>query len=675
MTENPFFETWTTPFGAPPFDRIRPDHFPEALDEAMRRHRAEIDAITADPAPADFDNTIAAMERAGRLLRCVHSVFSNLVVSLGGEALQQVERDYAPRLASHYTAISLDPGLFRRVDALHSKRAGLDLAPDQLRLLERSHLGFIRGGAALGEADKQRMAEISSRLATLHTAFGQNVLHDEKTWQLELGADDLDGLPDFVIEGARRAGTERGLPGGMVITLSRSLIEPFLTFSTRRDLCQIAHAAWIARGENPGPHDNRKLIPEILALRAERAKLLGYAHFADFRLADTMAGTPQAVARLTGEVWDAGRARALQEQARLQEMAEAEGLNAPLQACDWLFYAEKVRRADFAIDEAEVKPYFVLENIQRAVFDTAGRLFGLSFVPRPDVPVYHPDVRAYEVRAGARHIGLFLADNFARTGKRSGAWMSSYREQENMDEEIRPIIVNNNNFAPSTPALLSFDDARTMFHEFGHALHGLLSDVRYPSQSGTAVRRDFVELPSQIYEHWLEIPETLRQYARHHETGEPIPEALVEKLLAARTFNQGFATVEYTASAILDMQLHAHPAPETLDVAAFERTALSALGMPDAIGARHRPPHFQHLFAGGGYAAGYYSYLWAEVLDADGFALFESTGDAFDPALAARFKTLLSSGDTRDPMQLYIDFAGRAPDTRPLLVNRGLATG
>jgi peptidyl-dipeptidase Dcp len=672
MTENPFFETWTTPFGAPPFDRIRPAHFPAALDGGMARHRAEIDAIVADPAPASFDNTIVAMERAGRLLRCVHGVFANLVVSLGGEALQAIERDYAPKLAAHYTAIALDPGLFRRVEAVHAARATLGLAADQMRLLERSHLGFIRGGAALGEAEKLRMAEISSRLATLHTEFGQNVLHDETTWQLELGEGDLDGLPDFVIAGARRAAAERGLAGGMVITLSRSLIEPFLTFSTRRDLRRIAHAAWIARGENAGPHDNRALIPEILALRAERARLLGYRDFADFRLADTMAGTPDAVARLTGEVWDAGRARALQEQARLQAMAEAEGLNETLQAWDWLFYAEKVRRADYAIDEAEVKPYFVLENIQRAVFDTASRLFGLSFVPRPDVPVYHPDVRAYEVRAGERHIGLFLADNFARTGKRSGAWMSSYRDQENFDGEVRPIIVNNNNFAPSVPALLSFDDARTMFHEFGHALHGLLSDVRYPSQSGTSVRRDFVELPSQIFEHWLEVPETLREYARHHETGEPIPAALVEKLLAARTFNQGFATVEYTASAILDMQLHAHPQPERLDVAAFERAALAELGMPAAIGARHRPAHFQHLFAGGGYAAGYYSYLWAEVLDADGFALFEASGDVFNPELAARFRVLLSSGDTRDPMQLYVDFAGRAPDTRPLLINRGL---
>jgi len=598
-------------------------------------------------------------------------VFGNLVVSLGGDALQAIDLAFAPKLAQHHTAVALNPALFARVAALYVQRERLALAPDQLRLLERSHLGFIRNGAALGEAEKRRMAEISQRLATLHTQFGQNVLHDENTWQLELTEADLGGLPDFVIEGARRAAAERGLPGGLVITLSRSLIEPFLTFSTRRDLRQVAYQAWIARGEHPGAHDNTVLIPEILSLRAERARLLGYAHFADFRLADTMAGTPAAVSLLTTDVWDAGRRQALVETARLREMAEQDGLNEPLAAWDWRHYAERVRRADFAIDEAELKPYFVIENIQRAVFDTAGRLFGLSFVPRPDVAVYHPDVRAYEVRDGDRHVGLFLADNFARAGKRSGAWMSSYRDQENLDAPVSPIIVNNNNFAPSEPALLSFDDAETMFHEFGHALHGLLSQVRYPSQSGTSVRRDFVELPSQIYEHWLSVPETLRAYALHHETGAPIPDALVAKLLAARNFNQGFATVEYTASAILDMKLHEHPAPETLDVAAFEREVLAELGIPEAMGARHRPPHFQHLFAGGGYAAGYYSYLWAEVLDADGFALFEEAGDVFDPALAARFKTLLSSGDTRDPMELYVDFAGRSPQTAALLKNRG----
>jgi peptidyl-dipeptidase Dcp len=385
-----------------------------------------------------------------------------------------------------------------------------------------------------------------------------------------------------------------------------------------------------------------------------------------------MAGTQEAVARLTDEVWQAGRAKARIEADRLQLMAESDGVNDALQPWDWLHYAEKVRRADYAIDEAEVKPYFVLENIQRAAFDTAGRLFGLRFIPRPDVPVYHPEVRAYEVRDADGPIGLFLADHFARADKRSGAWMSSYRDQENLDGPVLPIIVNNNNFAPSTPALLSFDDAETLFHEFGHALHGLLSQVRYPSQSGTSVRRDFVEFPSQIYEHWLAAPAILREYARHHETGEPIPEALITRLLAARTFNQGFASVEYTASAILDMKLHAHPAPETLDIAAFEREVLAEIGMPPQIVPRHRPPHFQHLFAGSGYAAGYYSYLWAEVLDADGFELFEQSGDVFDPAIAARLRTILSAGDTRDPMELYVAFSGHTPQTGALLRNRGL---
>ncbi len=667
---NPFFETWTTSFAAPPFDLIRPEHFAPAFDEGMTRHKAEIAAIAEDPAVPDFANTIEAMERSGRFLKRVHAVFANLVVSLGGTALQAIDLDYAPKLAAHFAAIALDPRLFQRVAGLHAGQPKLD--PDQARVLERSHLGFVRAGAALGPSEKQRMAEISERLATLHTRFGQNVLHDENTWQLELTDADLAGLPDFVVEGARRAAAERGHPGGMVITLSRSLIEPFLTFSARRDLRRTAHAAWISRGEHPGAHDNTRLIPEILALRAERARLLGYTHFADFRLADTMAGTPAAVEGLTGEVWTAGRAQALAEAERLGRLAKAEGMNETLEAWDWLYYAEKVRYADYAIDEAEVKPYFVLENIQQAVFDTAGRLFGLSFIPRTDVPVYHPDVRAYEVREGERHVGLFLADNYARADKRSGAWMSSYRDQEDLDGSVAPIIVNNNNFAKSTPALLSYDDAETMFHEFGHALHGLLSQVRYPSQSGTAVRRDFVELPSQIYEHWLSVPETLARFARHHETNEPIPAALVAKLHAARNFNQGFDTVEYTASAILDMRLHTHPTPETLDIARFEREVLAELGMPAAIGARHRPPHFQHLFAGGGYAAGYYSYLWAEVLDADGFARFEESGDPFNPELAAKFKILLSSGDTRDPMELYVDFAGRMPETKALLMSRGL---
>ncbi len=680
MAQNPLLVRWTTPFGAPPFDAIAPADFSPAFDQGMQDHWAEIEAIAATTAPPSFANTIVAMERGGRTLGRVAALFFNLVSSHGNAALQEVEREMAPKLAAHQSRVTLHPALFARVAALHERRAGLGLDPDELRLLERSHLGFVRAGAGLDEAGRVRMAEINTRLATLHTDFGQNVLHDEREWTMRLSEADLVGLPGFVVEGARQAAAERGQDGHL-ITLSRSLIEPFLTFSPRRDIREIAWRAWVARGMHAGAHDNRPLIPEILALRRERARLLGFEHFADFRLADSMAGSPEAVARLTDEVWEAGRRRAGEEAQRLLAVARQDGINDRLEPWDWRHYAEKIRQSEYDLDETVTKPYFELGRIQQAAFDTATRLFGLSFTPRPDVPVYHPDVRAYEVSDTAvggegGHVGLFLADHFARPDKRSGAWMSSFRSQEDMrhhgEEAAAPIIINNNNFARGTPTLLSFDDASTLFHEFGHALHGLLSRVRYPSQSGTSVRRDFVEFPSQVYEHWLEAPQTLREYARHHETGEAIPDALIERLLAARTFNQGFATVEFLASAILDMELHLHPAPEGLDVEVFEAEALARLGMPAEIGMRHRPAHFQHLFSGGGYAAGYYSYLWAEVLDADGFDAFSEAGDPFDPATAARLKRVLQSGDTRDPMELYVEFRGRAPGTAALLRMRGL---
>ena len=673
MTDvNPLLAPWTTPFGVPAFDRIRPEHFEGAFEHAMREHLQEIAAIGADPAEPSFANTIEAMQRSGRLLARIGMAFSNLVVSLGGDALQADDTAMSPKLAQHSTQVSLDPALFARVDALHRRRGELGLAEDQRRLLERVHLGMVRSGAALGPEERARMAAISERLAVLHTQFGQNVLHDEKAWHLPLAGADLDGLPDFVREVARQAAAERGVPGH-IVTLSRSLIEPFLTFSSRRDLRQTAYAAWIARGTHPGPHDNRALIPEILALRAERARLLGYPGFAAFRLADSMAGTPEAVEALLAEVWEPAKRKAAAERDRLLAVARTEGFNGALAPWDWRYYAEKVRRADYAIDAEELKPYFVLENIEQAAFDTAARLFGLSFTLRPEVPPYHPDVRAYEVRDAAGHLGLFLADPFARADKRSGAWMSSYRDQESMDGEVSPVIVNNNNFARAEPTLLSFDDAETLFHEFGHALHGLLSRVRYPAQSGTSVRRDFVEFPSQVYEHWLSVPGTLRRYARHSATGEPIPDALIARLLAARGFNQGFGTVEYAAAALIDMALHSHPDPGSLDIDAFEREFLQRIGMPPEIGIRHRPAHFQHLFAGGGYAAGYYSYLWSEVLEADGFQAFEEAGDPFDPALAGRLRALLGAGDTQDPMQLYVAFRGRAPSTAALLQNRDLA--
>ena len=675
MRSNPLLAPWSTPFGAPPFDAIAPGDFVPAFEQGMAEHLAEIEAIAADPAPASFANVIVAMERSGRVLGRVGALFSNLVASHGDAALQAVEREMAPRLAAHHSRVALHPALFARVSELHARREGLELAADEMRLLERTYLGFVRAGAALDAAGRARMAEINTRLATLHTDFGQNVLHDERAWTMALAAADLEGLPNFVVEGARQAAAERGL-GGHVVTLSRSLIEPFLAFSPRRELREAAWRAWVARGMHAGAHDNRPLIPEILALRRERARLLGFAHFADFRLADSMAGSPAAVARLTDEVWAAGRRRGGEEAERLLAVARQDGINDRLEPWDWRFYAERVRQSEYDLDETLIKPYFELGRIQQAAFDTAGRLFGLSFHARADVPVYHPDVRAYEVRDSAGHVGLFLADHFARPDKRSGAWMSSFRSQEDMSHHgeaaAAPIIVNNNNFARGTPTLLSFDDASTLFHEFGHALHGLLSRVRYPSQSGTSVRRDFVEFPSQVYEHWLEAPQTLREYARHHDTGEAIPDALIDRLLAARSFNQGFATVEFLASAILDMELHLHAAPEGLDVEAFEAEALARLGMPAEIGMRHRPAHFQHLFSGGGYAAGYYSYLWAEVLDADGFDAFNEAGDPFHPETAARLKRVLQAGDTRDPMELYVEFRGRAPGTAALLRMRGL---
>ncbi len=674
MTENPFFEAWNTPFELPPFDRIRPEHFPPAFDRGMAEHIAEIEGIAGSSEAPDFTNTVEGLERSGRLLRRVSRVFNNLTSSATNPALDALDRDYAPKLAAHRSRIMLDPGLFARIDTLWQGRDQLGLAPEQLRLLDRHHLNFVRAGALLDPAQKARMAEISARLASLHTLFGQNVLHDEDEWRLMLEEGDLAGLPDFARAAAAEAAKARGLDGHYAITLSRASVEPFLSFSARRDLRRTAHEAWTARGAHPGDHDNRKLIGEIMALRAEQARLLGYDSFAAYRLDDTMAKTPEAAAALLHAVWGPAKRKAAEERAELEAMARADGLNEPIAPWDWRYYAEKVRQAKYALDEASVKPYFVLDNIVQAAFDTAGRLFGLRFIERRDCPVYHPDVRAYEVRDAAdRPIGLFLHDNFARPGKHSGAWMSSYREQQSLDGEVLPIVVNNNNFSKGDPTLLSFDDARTLFHEFGHGLHGLLSRVRYPSQSGTAVRRDFVEFPSQVFEHWLEVPDTLRRYARHYQTGEPLPEALLQRLLAARTFNQGFATVEYAACAMLDLDLHARAELGSLDIDAFEREFAAKVGLPPEIGLRHRPAHFGHLFAGGGYAAGYYAYLWAEVLDADGFAAFAERGDPFAPDLAERLAAIYSAGDTADPMELYRAFRGRDPEVAPLLKKRGLA--
>jgi peptidyl-dipeptidase Dcp len=674
MAANPLIETWNTPFGLPPFDAIKPEHYPAAFDRGMAEQLDEIAAIAGSKSAPSFANTIEAMERSGQLLGRVSRVFYNLSSSATNEALEAIARDYAPKLADHQSRINLDPDLFRRIADLHARRDTLGLATEQMRLLERLQLDFVRSGALLAPAQKERMAAISARLATLHTLFGQNVLHDEENWQLVLDTTDLDGLPAFARDAAAQKAAERKLPGRYVITLARSSVEPFLTFSSRRDLRQAAHEAWTARGSHAGEYDNRPLIREILALRAEHARLLGYDSYATYRLADAMAKDTAAVGRLLSQVWEPAKRKAVVERGELQALARGEGMNAAIAKWDWRYYAEKMRQARYAIDEAEVKPYFVLENMVRAAFDAAHRLFGVSLVERTGLPVYHPDVRVYEVLdESGGHMGIFLHDNFVRNGKQSGAWMSSFRDRESLDAEVYPIVVNNNNFAKATPTLLGFDEAETLFHEFGHALHGLLSRARYPSQSGTSVRRDFVEFPSQIFEHWLATPETLRKYAIHHETGEPIPEDLLRRLLEARNFDQGFATVEYTAAALLDIELHTDASPATIDVENFEREVMARIGMPVEIGVRHRPAHFQHLFSGSSYAAGYYAYLWAEVLDADGFEAFTDAGNVFDPDLASRLKDIYTAGDTRDPMDLYLAFRGREPRIDALLKHRGLA--
>lgn len=675
---NPLLDTWTTPFGLAPFDRIEAAHFRPAFDASIAAHAAEIARIAEEGAPPTFDNTVGAIERSGRKLRQVSSTFFNLTGAHTNPELQAIEREIAPVLSRHRSAIFMNPALFARVDDLHRRRDSLGLGPEEARVLDRYRTIFLRAGAGLDEAGKIRLAAILERLATLGTRFSQNVLADESGYALPLPADeDLAGLPDFVRATAARAAAERGLEAGHAVTLSRSLIEPFLQFSSRRDLRERAFAAWIARGEGGGPTDNTPVIAETVQLRAERGKLLGFPTFAHYKLDDTMAKTPEAVRDLLDRVWAPARARAGRERDALQAVAGAEGQNIALGPHDWRYYAEKKRRAAYDLDEGLLKPYLQLDRMVEAAFDVAGRLFGLVFQERSGLALYHPDVRVWEVSdAEGRPVGLFLGDYFARPSKRSGAWMSAFRSQERLSGDIRPIIVNVMNFAQGAegePALLSFDDARTLFHEFGHALHGLLSDVTYPLIAGTSVPGDFVELPSQLYEHWLSQPEVLRRFARHHRTGQPIPETLLERLLAARNFNQGFATVEYTASALVDMDLHSLRDPEGLDPAAFEREALARIDMPDEIVMRHRTPHFTHIFSGDGYAAGYYSYLWSEVLDADAFQAFEETGDIFDPGVAERLKTYIyAAGGRRAPAEAYTAFRGRLPSVDALLAKRGL---
>lgn len=659
---NPLLETWKTPFGLPPFERIQAEHFVPAYTESMKQALAEIDAIANQTAPPTFANVVEALEKHGELLRKVNGVFQNLTSSNTSDELQAAERELSPKLAAHSSAIVLNAKLFSRLDKVYEQRASLKLTPEQARLLDRYHRRFVLSGAKLNPEQKKRLAAIDESLASLTTQFTQNVLNDTKQYTLSLDKpEDRAGLPEDM----------------KVVTLQRSSIEPFLMLSPRRDLREKAFRAWAKRGDNDNEFDNKALIRQILTLRLEKAKLLSYNTFADYVLDDVMAKTPAAASALMDKVWKPAVATAHKEAAALAEAMHKDGVEGQLEPWDWRYYSEKVRLAQYDLNEEQIKPYFTLEKMIEAAFYSAKQLFGIDFVRRTDLPIYHPDVRTWEVKGkDGKTIGIFYGDYYAKPNKNSGAWMNSFRDQQFFGGAVLPVVINNLNFnkpAAGEPCLLSFDDAKTLFHEFGHGLHGLLSQVNYPYLSGTSVARDFVELPSQLFEYWAAEKSVLAKFATHYKTGEVIPAALIEKIEKARNFNQGFAMVEFLASGIIDMKWHLLTEVKNLDVREQEQAWLKEIGMPREIIMRHRSPHFTHIFSND-YAAGYYSYLWAQVLDADAFEAFKEAGNPFDPATATRlYKFIYSAGGSKDPMELYQSFRGRQPDPQALMRKLGFA--
>ena len=680
MAVNPAIFEWDGSLGLPEFDRIESGDFAAAFDVALAEDRDDVDAIADQSDDPTFENTIDKLELSGEKLSKTSAIFWNLAGAESDETLQALEREIAPRLSRHMSETAANKLLFARIDALWQNHASLDLSVEQERVLERHWKGFVRGGAALNDVNQKDLAQINARLAELGASFSQNILADEKDWAQVLDDKaDLNGLPDSLQQSMAAAASERGHEGKHAVTLSRSIIEPFLTFSSRRDLREQAFKAWQMRGENGGETDNRENVREIVTLRQQKAKLLGYESFAHFKLQDQMAKEPGTVIELLETVWDRAVETAALEQEELEKIVAAEGHNHSIAPWDWRYYAETLRAQKFAFDDAEVKPYFALDAVVAAAFDVAHRLFRITIKERKNLTAYHPDSRVFEVlNADGSHRALFIGDYFARSTKRSGAWMSGFQGQRKLGGSRTPIIVNVMNFAKAPegqPTLLSGDDSRTLFHEFGHALHGMLSDVTYPSVSGTSVARDFVELPSQLYEHWLTVPEVLAKHARHVETGEPMPQDLLDKVIAATKFNAGFNTVEFTASALVDMEFHKKHDKPVEDVVAMERKTLGRIGMPDAIAMRHRTPHFAHVFSGDGYSAGYYSYMWSEVLDADAFAAFEETGNVFSTDVARKlYDNVYSAGGSVDPEDTYLAFRGKMPGVDAMMDKRGLVS-
>ena len=673
----PLLAPWTGPYGGvPPFDKVVVADFAPALEAGMAQHLKEIEAIADNPAPPTFENTIVALERSGEALDRAETIYGVWGSTLSTPEVREVEKTMAPKMAAHGDAILQNAKLFQRIEAVYQGREAAGLNPEQSRLAWRHWNRFVRAGAKLDPAAKARVAEINGELAQAFTTFSQNLLADETDYVLYLKTEaELRGLPDDVRSAAAAAAEERGRPGEYAILNTRSSMDPFLTYSQRRDLREKVWRTYYSRGDNGDAHDNNGVIQKILKLRAERARLLGYPTHAHWRLEAAVAKTPEAAMELMMRVWPSAVARVHEEVAEMQAIADAEKAGVKIEPWDYRYYAEKVRAARYDLDMNEVKAYLQLDKLREGMFWAAGEVYGMSFTPVTNVPAPHPDVRVWEVKRDGAHLGLFYFDPYARTGKRSGAWMNAYRSQQKLDGPITPIVSNNSNFvkpAPGEPVLISWDDANTLFHEFGHAIHGLLSNVTYPSLAGTSVPRDYVEFPSQVNEAWLPTRQVLSRFALHHETGEPMPEELAQKIERASTFRQGFDVTEYLASALIDMKLHL-AGDADIDPDAFEREELANLGMPAELPMRHRTPQFAHVFASDGYSAGYYSYLWAEVLSQDAAEAFrESPGGMYDEGVARRMVDhILSVGDTVDQAQAYRAFRGRDADVAAYLRDKG----
>ena len=663
---NPFYEPLPDS-GVPRFDLIETSHFLETFERGFTDQNAEILSIIEKPESPTFMNTVEALERTGALLDRVGAVFWNLTSSDTDDELQALEMSLSPRLAAHNSKIYSNPALFKRIKAVVDGEETLQ--SEQIQLLNETYQSFVRAGAELDEGQRQRVNSISEELAGLRTQFGQNVLQDTNDFELVLNeGDDLSGLPDFVLSAAKSEAESRGKGGQYVFSISRSSITPFLQYADKRELREQIYNAYTHCGDTTT--DNQPILKQIVALRAEKAGLLGFDTHADFMLDNRMAKTPENVRGLIDQVWEPARKKVLKEAEDLQKLIQQEGGNFEVEPWDWWYYTEKIRKERFDLDEEDVKPYFELGRVRDGAFEVARKLYGISF-KSCDVPVYHPDVEAYEVtEADGSKLGVFLFDFYMRPSKRGGAWMSEFRPQSNLDEQLRPVIVNCCNFPKADPCLLGMDEVITLFHEFGHGLHGLLSNVRYQSLSGTNVKQDFVELPSQIMEHWAIEPEVLKSYARHVETGAVIPDELIEKLTASETFNQGFATTEYLAACYLDMAWHEQASAS--DVGEFEKKAMDDIHKVKMVDPRYKSTYFSHIFGGESYSAGYYVYIWAEVLDADGFEAFKENG-IFDAETAKSFReNILEKGGTVDPMLLYKNFRGREPEVAPLLKKRGL---